>query len=243
MNRSPGSLQIIPVLDLMAGKAVHALRGNRANYQPLRGKYAPSPEPDTILAALEPLIPNRVAYVADLDSIQGKPGNIEILKGPIQRGWTLWVDVGIREKIPPFPFTGVVPILGTETIESPMALKGMLACRNDCLVSVDLRAGEPIFASGSQWPAETALRLVERLIHLGARKLILLDLAVVGSSEGPSHLQLAQATRQLFPQVDVYLGGGIRDIADLVACRKAGLTGVLVATALQSGALTPWLIS
>lgn len=243
MNKSSTSLQIIPVLDLLGGQAVHAVRGNRSHYRPLTGRYAPSPDPDAILSALESLIPTRVAYVADLDAIQGSGNNTHLLESPLQRGWTLWVDMGLRDEIPPSSCLGIVPIIGTETVRSPRALMGMLTTREDCPVSVDLRGGEPVHGPNSHWPEETALRLVERVIRLGARKVILLDLAVVGTSEGPSHLELARETRQAFPHVDIYLGGGIRGIADLVACQQVGLTGVMVATALQSGALTPWMNS
>ncbi len=100
MNQFSKSLQIIPVLDLLGGQAVHAVRGNRANYQPLTGKYAPSPDPDAILRALESLVPTRVAYVADLDAIQGNGNNLQLLQCSLQRGWTIWLDSGLRDEIP-----------------------------------------------------------------------------------------------------------------------------------------------
>ncbi len=241
MNQFSKSLQIIPVLDLQGGQAVHAVRGNRANYQPLTGKYAPSPDPDAILRALESLVPTRVAYVADLDAIQGNGNNLQLLQCSLQRGWTIWLDSGLRDEIPASLPPKFVPIVGTETVRSPAALKKILSCRVDCMVSVDLREGAPIHAPGCQWPAESAFQLATRVVGLGAQRLILLDLAVVGSSEGPAHLELAREIRKAFPQVDLYLGGGIRGTTDLMACQQAGITGVLVATALQSGTLTSWI--
>ncbi len=38
--------------------------------------------------------------------------------------------------------------------------------------------------------------------------------------------------------IDVYVGGGVRDIKDLVELKNLGVSGVLVATALHSGKIS-----
>jgi phosphoribosylformimino-5-aminoimidazole carboxamide ribotide isomerase len=233
--------QLLPVLDLMGGKAVHAVRGIRSNYQPLLGRYASSPYPDTIFTALEQAIPSRQAYVADLDQIKGIGSNSHLLNSAISRGWKLWLDAGLTTTAPP-PQTGIVQVAGTETVQSPSNLaKLIVGQEKEWVISVDLRAGLPIHANRTEWPDESPKQLLQRVVEMGAKRIILLDLAVVGSNEGPSHLPLAEECKQANPEVEIFLGGGIRGPADLFACQKAGISGALVATALHSGALDSWL--
>jgi phosphoribosylformimino-5-aminoimidazole carboxamide ribotide isomerase len=61
----------------------------------------------------------------------------------------------------------------------------------------------------------------------------LLDLARVGSGAGVNTEFLKEAIAVL--DGDIYLGGGISDIDDLLALRTMGVSGVLLATALHSG--------
>ncbi len=236
MNIPSPDFHLIPVLDLMDGKAVHAVGGDRAHYQPLTGRYAPSPAPDAVLGALESVLPRQVAYVADLDAIRMVGDNTALLAPALNRGWTVWLDTGLRDRPPPIR-AGIVPIAGTETMESPAVLERLLADLERLVVSVDLRGGRPIRTQGSLWPEESAGALLQRVVGLGARTIIVLDLAVVGRSGGPAHLALAHACKQTNPQVEIYLGGGIRGPEDLHSCRQACLSGALVATALQAGAL------
>lgn len=239
MSIPPQDFHLIPVLDLMQGMAVHAVGGDRANYRPLTGRYAPSPSPDAVLGALESVLPRKVAYVADLDAIRMVGENTALLAPALKRGWTVWLDSGLTNR-PPIQQAGIVPIAGTETLESPAVLELWLANLAGLVVSVDLRSGTPIHREGSLWPEESAGALLQRVVGLGARSIIVLDLAVVGRSGGPAHLALARACKQANPHMEIYLGGGIRGPDDLLSCRQAGLSGALVATALQAGALEDW---
>ena len=63
-----------------------------------------------------------------------------------------------------------------------------------------------------------------------------LDLARVGSGEGPDVALLADLHARL-PDVDLLAGGGVRDASDLRALAEAGAAGALVATALHGGAI------
>src|SRR5207247_5584128 len=55
----------------------------------------------------------------------------------------------------------------------------------------------------------------------GIRAFIVLDLARVGSGEGP-RLDAARALRRAFPAAEVLIGGGVRDHADLDALASEG---------------------
>ena len=72
----------------------------------------------------------------------------------------------------------------------------------------------------------------------GAREVIVLDLARVGSGEGPDVILLGEL-RSRFPDLELLAGGGVRHAGDLRALADAGAAGALVATALHGGAVGP----
>ena len=63
-------MNIIPVLDLMNGKVVHAKHGERHRYLPIQSKLTPSCEPIAVIEALLALYPFKQLYIADIDAIQ-----------------------------------------------------------------------------------------------------------------------------------------------------------------------------
>ena len=73
---------------------------------------------------------------------------------------------------------------------------------------------------------------------LGVAELLVIDLALVGSGEGPPLAAVAALAAEL-EGVEIYAGGGVRDDADLRALERAGAAGALVATALHEGRITP----
>jgi phosphoribosylformimino-5-aminoimidazole carboxamide ribotide isomerase len=68
---------------------------------------------------------------------------------------------------------------------------------------------------------------------MGLTQAILLDLARVGSQEGVDVAFLKKALEGV--DLEVFVGGGIRDIDDLLNLKELGVFGVLLATALHSG--------
>ena len=73
---------------------------------------------------------------------------------------------------------------------------------------------------------------------LWPNRLIVMTLARIGSSDGPDLERLAMI-RQRAGARRVYAAGGVRGAADLEALRRAGAAGVLVASALHDGRLSP----
>ena len=67
-------------------------------------------------------------------------------------------------------------------------------------------------------------------------KIIMLDLARVGSGEGVNLPILKNVMRNIV--INVIVGGGVRDVKDLVELQNLGVFGVLLATALHSGRIS-----
>ena len=66
-------MQIIPVLDVAGGIAVHAQAGDRSRYAPLTSDLVPHHpgDPVALLRAFHSTLGVHECYVADLDAIQG----------------------------------------------------------------------------------------------------------------------------------------------------------------------------
>ena len=64
-------MDIIPVIDLMGGQAVHAKLGRRDEYRPLQSRLCRTSRPLDVAEALLALYPFRTLYLADLDAIRG----------------------------------------------------------------------------------------------------------------------------------------------------------------------------
>jgi len=232
-------MRVIPVIDLKGGVAVHAVRGERERYRPLRSRIADGADPLHVTRAVRDALGVDELYVADLDAIAGGAGHAETIAA-LAREARAMVDAGATTA------AGVARLLelgaarvivGTESLPSVDAFRALRAERPDAplVVSLDLRAGAVLSPAPALAEAGAAAAL-ERLADAGAREAIVLDLARVGSGEGPDVALIAEL-RARVPDVELLAGGGVRDAADLRALADAGAAGALVATALHSGAI------
>ena len=67
------AMEIVPVIDLKGGIVVHARRGQRAEYAPLRSPLVEGCDAVTVARALGAVCRTRRLYVADLDALGGAP--------------------------------------------------------------------------------------------------------------------------------------------------------------------------
>lgn len=228
---------VIPVLDLKGGNAVHAVRGERVAYKPVKSIYGYGSDALALAVAIQEQLGSDMLYVADLDAIAGLPGHMALLRSLCAAGFILWVDAGVStvEQAQALIDLGVEKvIIGSESLQSPAQLAALAAhfSGERIVLSVDLQDGilraPPEFST----PAD----LLELAAFLHVESAILLDLARVGASAGPP-LDLLASCHQLFPTLSLYAGGGVRDRSDLRALKRAGAAGALVATALHRGVL------
>jgi phosphoribosylformimino-5-aminoimidazole carboxamide ribotide isomerase len=103
-------------------------------------------------------------------------------------------------------------------------------------LSLDLRAGVTVESKGAIATGTPAREAAARAAAAGVGTIIVLDLARVGQSAG-CDLRTVEEVRRAAPQVELLVGGGVRDEDDLERLARAGCDGALVATALLSGTL------
>ena len=233
-------MKVIPVIDILNGIVVHAVRGRRKEYQPLQSMLYNSVEPLKVARAFRNLGFGEL-YVADLDAILGNQGNLQVLRSMAEEtGLKLMVDAGVTtvEMGRKLLESGVSKVIvGTETLENKSfvgeAVRHFGGDR--VIVSLDLMGDRMLVKSGFGG-GEDVMRLLREFERMGVSQVIVLDLARVGSGEGVNVDFLKKVTGEL--AVDVYVGGGVRDLADLVELKNLGVAGVLLATALHSGKIS-----
>jgi phosphoribosylformimino-5-aminoimidazole carboxamide ribotide isomerase len=233
-------LKIIPVIDVLDGVVVHAVRGKRKEYQPLKSTLCNSADPLSVASAFK-ACGFKELYVADLDAIMGKESNFPILLQIAEEtDLELMVDAGIADlKRAQDTFTSKVSkiILGTETLPNLDFVSETIECFGSerVVVSLDLMQRKVLSKSESA-RSMSALALAREFQGRGVTQMIVLDLARVGSGEGVDFAFLKEMLRSL--EIKVLVGGGVRDIKDLIALKTLGVSGVLLATSLHSGRIS-----
>jgi HisA/HisF family protein len=233
-------MRIIPVLDLLGSQVVRGVAGRRDQYRPLQTRLVEGSDPVSVATAIRSTFGYSQFYVADLDAILTGEPNQSILQALCAARFSLLVDAGIRRSQDAGPIFGIgveQVVAGLETVESPQELAELVR-HHGCgriVFSLDLRDGK-ILSNGSAWPSE-AFEVAESAIDAGCTELIVLDIARVGTGGGVPTLGLCDQIRRTFPSVTILTGGGVRGVEDLRALDRAGIDGVLIASALHDGSI------
>jgi phosphoribosylformimino-5-aminoimidazole carboxamide ribotide isomerase len=106
------------------------------------------------------------------------------------------------------------------------------------ILSLDLVHGRPRMATPRAWKSDDPIEIAHQAIEQGARRLLLLDLARVGTGRGLGTSRLLSRIRTDHPEVQVSAGGGIAGIADVLELKVSGASAALVGTALHDGRIS-----
>jgi phosphoribosylformimino-5-aminoimidazole carboxamide ribotide isomerase len=232
-------LKIIPVIDVLNGIAVHAIRGERRHYHPLISVLCSSVDPVELALTFDSLGFGTL-YLADLDAISERSTNYALYQQIRTRTKIdFMVDAGVAEitKAEKLLRAGVSKIvIGTETLRSldfvNQAVKSF--GENRVVVSIDLKRGE-VMSISENMKSMNLIPLAQKLEKIGVSQIILLDLDRVGTEQG-TNLKVLKGVLKT-TKAKVLVGGGIRSLQDLEELRNLGVFGALVATALHNGKL------
>jgi phosphoribosylformimino-5-aminoimidazole carboxamide ribotide isomerase len=221
-------VEIIPVIDLKGGQVVHAQRGERDSYRPVRSQLCRGSEPVDVVAGLLAVHPFATLYIADLDAIQAR-GNSVVSIRQIRQSFPalrLWVDNGLADPVAcrDWLAQGLGDlVLGSEAQRDRAILHALSDGDARChlILSLDYKddrfLGPPdLLSAASLWPD----------------RIIVMTLSRVGSRGGPD-LDLLRRWREDAPAKKIFAAGGVRGGEDLLALADCGTSGVLVATALH----------
>jgi len=234
-------MRIIPVIDLKNGQAVHGKSGRRESYRPVRSVLVEGSDPIRTADAFYRKLGCTELYVADLDAIERKGSNAELLKQLAARSeLSIMADAGTGkvEAVGQLLEWGVKKvIIGSETLEDIGDLVKITDKYSECVVfSLDLMGNELLTRCGGFAQKEIDV-IFKELVSLGVKEFILLCLSAVGTGQGLK-LSLLKKISGLKGNKSLLAGGGVRNKDDLLILKNLGIDGALIATALHEGWIT-----
>ena len=87
-------MRIIPVLDVLNGRIVRGIAGQRDRYQPGKSILTPSSDAKSICDAFERQFGITEFYIADLDGIERDATNFNVLTTVRDPRYRIWLDAG-----------------------------------------------------------------------------------------------------------------------------------------------------
>ncbi len=228
-------MNLIPVIDLLQGQVVRAVRGDRHSYQPIVSALCASSDPVTVARILCEHCAAKQLYVADLDALQGGAAQVAVVRQLLQAvpGVELWLDAGFADAPRAHAVCGdvgplaerIVCVFGSESLRSRDALqacfKPVSPPSRQAILSLDRRDGQRLDTAGC-WGSPA----------LWPQRVIVMTLERVGTGTGPD-LQTLRDVQALSPATQLIGAGGIGSEADLLLARAAGASAWLVASALH----------
>lgn len=217
-------MQIIPVIDLKQGQVVHAVRGDRAQYQAIHAHsvLTKSSAIDAVLSGFLSLFPFKRFYIADLDAIMGVGSHDPLIKKLADDfpAIEFWLDNGSQLADIDNNQPNLKWVIGTESQRFPPYKSD-----HDFILSLDFKNQQPVglsdwFSQAQYWPDT----------------IIAMTLSRVGSNAGPD-LDKLIALMQHHPNKHWVAAGGVRDYQDLSKLKEIGIHAALVATALHAGTI------
>jgi phosphoribosylformimino-5-aminoimidazole carboxamide ribotide isomerase len=222
-NLHENVLEIIPVIDIKGGKAVHAKQGLRERYAPLATRLCPEGDPGQLACALLSLYPFSTIYLADLDALMGRGSNLPMMRNLVGRfpETVFWIDQGL----PAMGFRAYakrpwIPVVGSESLSDSvleyLSLRSTRMILSLDFTSAGLNGPGVLLESDALWP----------------ESVILMNLDSVGGGEGPNWERLSYF-KSRWPERQFIAAGGVRHEEDLKRLADLGFSSALIASALH----------
>jgi phosphoribosylformimino-5-aminoimidazole carboxamide ribotide isomerase len=236
-------MDIIPAIDLLAGRCVRLFQGNFAKVTHYEAEPA-------ALAARYRAAGARRLHVVDLDGARtGSPANLATIASlAANRELSVQAGGGIRSRamVDQLLAAGVAQVvIGSAAVNDAATALGWFASAGADRfvlafdVKIDPASGEP-HAVTHGWREQSGRHLwelMEQFLAAGARHFLCTDVGRDGTLSGPNNALYAECARR-FPQARILASGGVARAADLPALAATGVAGVIVGRALLDGSLT-----
>jgi len=232
------AFEILPAIDLRAGRCVRLLQGDYAR------ETVFSDDPVAMACRWADAGARRL-HIVDLDGARsGRPENLSVVHRiaaavplPVQLGG------GIRDRDAVLAAleAGVERvILGTTLVTGdPAAVDQLLVEFGDrVVVGVDARDGRVAIQGWTETTDRDAVELARELEARGARRLVYTDITSDGMLAGPNRAGIRRMAEAL--SIPIIAAGGVssaEDVRCLAALEPIGLEGVIIGKALYTGAV------
>jgi phosphoribosylformimino-5-aminoimidazole carboxamide ribotide isomerase len=236
-------MELIPAIDLKAGRCVRLLKGDFA------AETVYSDQPATVLETYRSLGARRV-HVVDLDA--ARDGNLP--NRPIvtalakEQRVLLQVGGGLRtfDRVKELLDSGVDrAVIGSVAVTAPtdVALWMSQLDASRIVLAFDVKldaAGVPMLAThGWQQTSDVVLwNAVERFLKAGLTHVLCTDVSRDGAMTGPNCELYSEAVRR-FPELQWQASGGVASGHDLLALRECGVAAVISGKAMLENRISP----
>ena len=230
-------MYLIPAIDLIGGHCVRLSAGDFAR----QTTYAA--DPLAVAQRFEQLGARRL-HLVDLDGARARePRQLAVLER-LARHTRLHIDFGggvqstaAAEQV--FGAGAAQLTAGSIAVREP-ALVGEWLARfgaEKIIVGADFRDGYVAVGAWTEQSARPVEGFVADYLAAGATTFVCTDVRKDGLLQGPS-LAAYRALRAALPAAQLIASGSVTTVADLDACRAAGLAGAVVGKALYEGTIT-----
>ncbi len=229
---------VIPSIDLMDGKVVRLEQGEAER----RTEY--SDRPIRMVTDFARSGAKRI-HVVDLDgAFAGEPRQFALIgqlsDAAMAHGATIQAGGGIRsaEAVETLLRAGVnYVVVGTLAVREPEVVEQL--CKDHAgkiIVAADTRDGLVAVEGWTQGSTLAAGELTEMAAGWGATAVLHTDVTRDGMRKGPAVDETALLQKSV--EIPVYASGGVGSLADIDACKAAGLGGVVLGRSLYEEAFT-----
>jgi len=230
-------MQLLPAIDLKAGKAVRLYQGDFAKASVVH---------EDPIAQAEIFGQAKLSYlhVVDLDgALEGKAVNADLI-AQIKFHAKMRVEVGggIRTlaQIQSYLAAGIDRvIIGSMAVKSPTFVKEALAAfgPEKIVIGIDAKNGLVATEGWLEVSQVSYLTLAEKMVAMGVQTIIYTDVAKDGTLTGPN-FEHYQRLVETVPNCKIIASGGVHAVSDLVELQKIGVAGTIIGKAFYEGKIS-----
>lgn len=229
---------VIAAVDILNGRVVRGIAGDRDSYKPLVSKIVDTNDPSGLMVELRRLFGINDFYIADLDAIIRGEKNKNLYASLVDQGFRIYLDAGARncEDLKLLLDQNIYRVVaGLETLESTLELTRAVEFFGNRLVfSLDMKNGVP-FTNNPAITIKSPITIMLEAINAGLENLFILDLAKVGTGRGTNTDSLVSKARKESERINIFAGGGVGCLQDVVLLKQAGADAVVVSSAIHNG--------
>ncbi len=227
-------MELYPAIDLRGGRCVRLLQGQFD----AETVYSDDPVQTALRWQSEGA---RWLHVVDLDGArEGAPQQLPVLHSiceavhiPVQFGGGLRSERAVAQA---FEAGATRVVLGSVAVTHPEFAQRMFREWGERVVlGVDVREGKVAIRGWQEQTEVDALRLIQQMAHLGARRVIVTDISRDGTLQGPNRDLLKQLVEEA--GIPVIASGGVSRLEDLLALKEIGVEGAIIGKALYTGSI------
>ena len=213
-------MKLIPAIDLKNNKVVTAMQGKKRNYSEISKKLSPSSDPLTFIQYLLSIHHFNTIYLADLDSIVNFKSECSLIDKILAKfpNINFIIDNGVRKysQLNRYKNTNYIQVVATETYEDYIDLVNERY--SNLILSLDFK-NKKLIKKNNNYK------------YLTPKKVISMNLDNIGMKNGINK-ENANYAKELFPNAEIIISGGIGCTSDIIEAKKNGFNEVVLLTAI-----------